>query len=242
MCAVRMRLISNKTLDALDLLRFPAFLLCALLTVVIARMPNSRPQPVIRAHQSGSTNVTMRVASADPKGRDAKPYAVPPGDPRTPAALAGSFGAQVQLGVAYARGQGVQPDYSVASTWLILARANGDPHAETLLRELTPKLKESEIGRVRWNLGEMYANGFGVPADKVSAYMWHCLAEAAGEERSKNAINSLSSDMTTREISDAKARTALWLRRHEESTLVPCLGTRASVAAAGRVHIQDRQE
>src|ERR1700694_2257249 len=46
----------------------------------------------------------------------------------------------------------------------------GDRPAESLIREPTSKLSESETGRIRWNLGEMYANGFGVQADKATAW------------------------------------------------------------------------
>jgi hypothetical protein len=167
---------------------------------------------------------TSSASFADPKSRssilkrqETKPFTVPAGDPRLLAALSGHPDAQYDLGVAYARGLGVQSDYTVASTWLILALANGDRRAESLLRELTPKLSESETGRIRWNLGEMYANGFGVQADKVTAYMWHCLAEAAGEGRSRSAKASLALNMASREVFDANARASLWLRSHRLS-------------------------
>ena len=144
-------------------------------------------------------------------------------DPRLLAALLGHSDAQYELGVAYARGQGVHSDYTVASTWLILAAANGERRSVSLIRELTSKLSESETGRIRWNLGEMYANGFGVQADKVTAYMWHCLAEAAGENRSRSAKYTLALTMTRGEVSDANARASAWLRRHRlpDSTFLP---------------------
>ena len=158
----------------------------------------------------------------DPKSRSVILKA-PIGDPRLLAALLGHSDAQYELGVAYARGQGVHSDYTVASTWLILATANGEGRSDGLIRELTPKLSESETGRIRWNLGEMYANGFGVQADKVTAYMWHCLAEAAGENRSRRAKYKLALTMTRGEVSDANARPSAWLRRHRlsDSTFLP---------------------
>ena len=158
----------------------------------------------------------------DPKSRSVILKA-PIGDPRLLAALLGHSDAQYELGVAYARGQGVNSDYTVASTWLILAAANGERRSDGLIRELTPKLSESETGRIRWNLGEMYANGFGVRADKVTAYMWHCLAEAAGENRSRSAKYRLALTMTRREVSGANARASAWLRRHRlpDSTFLP---------------------
>jgi DNA-binding NarL/FixJ family response regulator len=158
----------------------------------------------------------------DPKSRSVILKA-PVEDPRLLPALLGHSDAQYELGVAYARGQGVQSDYTVASTWLILAMANGERRSDALIRQLTPKLSKSETGRIRWNLGEMYANGFGVQADKVTAYMWHCLAEAAGENRSRRAKYKLALTMTRGEVSDANARASAWLRRHRlsDSTFLP---------------------
>jgi hypothetical protein len=130
------------------------------------------------------------------------------------AALSGDPNAQLQLGTAYALGRGVPADPVTGYTWLTLAFANGDQAAETLIRDLTRKLSQSEIARIRWNLGEMYANGVGVHPDKVTAYMWHLLAESAGETRSADARSHLASTMTDDERSEANARAAQWLRRH----------------------------
>jgi len=165
---------------------------------------------------------TNSASFNDPKSRSVIRKA-PVEDPRLLAALLGHSDAQYDLGVAYARGQGVQSDYTVASTWLILATANGERRSDSLIRELTSKLSESETGRIRWNLGEMYANGFGVQADKVTAYMWHCLAEAAGENRSRSAKHKLALTMTSGEVSDANVRASAWLRRHRlsDSTFLP---------------------
>src|SRR2546425_4589619 len=164
---------------------------------------------------------TYAASFDDPKSRSI--LKAPVEDRRLLAALLGHSDAQYELGVAYARGQGVHSDYTVASTWLILATANGEGRSDGLIRELTPKLSESETGRIRWNLGEMYANGFGVQADKVTAYMWHCLAEAAGENRSRRAKYKLALTMTRGEVSDANARASAWLRRHRlsDSTFLP---------------------
>jgi type II secretory pathway predicted ATPase ExeA len=130
------------------------------------------------------------------------------------AALLGDPNAQLELGAAYALGRGVPADPVTGYTWLTLALANGDQEAETLIRDLTRKLNQSEIARIRWNLGEMYANGVGVHPDKVTAYMWHLLAESAGETRSTVARSHLASTMTHEERSEANARASQWLRRH----------------------------
>jgi TPR repeat protein len=128
------------------------------------------------------------------------------------AVLSGDPNAQFELGAAYALGRGVPADPVTGYTWLTLAFANGDRQAETLIRELTRKLNQSEIARIRWNVGEMYANGVGVHPDKVTAYMWHLLAESAGETR--RARSQLASTMTDDERSEARARASQWLRKH----------------------------
>lgn len=130
------------------------------------------------------------------------------------AALSGDPKAQFELGAAYALGRGVPADPVGGYTWLTLAFANGDRQAEALIRELTRRLSQSEIARVRWTVGEMYANGIGVPPDKVTAYMWDLLAESAGETRSTVARSRLASAMTDDEKSEARARASQWLRKH----------------------------
>src|SRR5438132_12829750 len=57
----------------------------------------------------------------------------------------------------------------------------------------------------------------GVPPDKVTAYMWHLLAEFAGETRSRIARSQLDPTMTADQKSEANARAAQWLRRHHQS-------------------------
>jgi type II secretory pathway predicted ATPase ExeA len=132
------------------------------------------------------------------------------------AALSGDPQAQRELGTVYALGRGVPADPVIGYVWLTLSVLNGDQQAEPLIRELTPKLSSSEIARIRWNLGEMYANGVGVQPDKVAAYMWHLLAESAGETRSTGARSRLASTMTDGEKSEANARASEWLRKHQK--------------------------
>src|SRR5947199_5959772 len=62
----------------------------------------------------------------------------------------------------------------------------------------------------------MYANGVGVHPDKVTAYMWHLLAEFAGETRSRIARSQLDPTMTADQKSEANARASQWLRRHRQ--------------------------
>ena len=132
------------------------------------------------------------------------------------AALSGDANAQFQLGAAYALGRGVPADAVTAYTWLTLAVANGKPQAESLLRELTREIDTPVIARIRWNLGQMYANGIGVPADKTTAYMWQLLAASAGDARSSSAQSQLAASMTPEQVYQAQLRATEWLNRHRQ--------------------------
>jgi len=77
-----------------------------------------------------------------------------------------------------------------------VAFVNGNKQAKSLISELTRRLDSAEIARIRWNIGEMYADGIGVPQDIVTAYMWHLLAEISGETRSRIARERLARSMT----------------------------------------------
>jgi hypothetical protein len=130
------------------------------------------------------------------------------------AAEKGQPSAQFELGMAYVLGRGVRQDKVQSSTWLTLAAKNGELRAEQPLRELTPKLGQSEMAHVRWNLAEMYRQGIGTPSDKTAAYIWYILAEASGEKRSAKAKTDLAKSMTEKQVTDATANAFTWLKRH----------------------------
>src|SRR5438132_2977377 len=178
--------------------------------------PFSPPRQASAQESAPQVRSTSRPLSASPvpQQHGRKPEAAT--EPFQQAALSGDPNAQFELGAAYALGRGVPADPVIAYTWLTLAFANGDQQAESLIRELTQKLSQSEIARIRWNLGEMYANGVGVHPDKVTAYMWHLLAEFAGETRSRIARSQLDPTMTADQKSEANARASQWLGRHRQ--------------------------
>jgi general secretion pathway protein A len=132
------------------------------------------------------------------------------------AALAGDENAEFELGTAYAMGRGVPADPVIGYMWLTLAFANGNRQAESPIRQLTQQLSQPQIAQIRSKVGEMYTNGMGVQADKVTAYMWYLLAELAGEKRSTVAKSQLAARMTSDERSEASARASRWLRRHQK--------------------------
>jgi len=182
--------------------------------------PFSPPRQASAQESAPQVSSTSRPLSASPvpQQQGGRPEGTETTEPFQQAALSGDPNAQFELGAAYALGRGVPADPVIAYTWLTLAFANGDQQAESLIRELTRKLSQSEIARIRWNLGEMYSNGVGVHPDKVTAYMWHLLAEFAGESRSRIARSQLDPTMTANQKSEANARASQWLRRRHQSS------------------------
>jgi TPR repeat protein len=78
-----------------------------------------------------------------------------------PLAQQNDANSQYNLGLLYARGQGVPQDYKQAIAWYQKAAEQGVPAAE-------------------YNLGVMYANGQGVPANAAEASKWFLKAAQQG--------------------------------------------------------------
>jgi TPR repeat protein len=86
-----------------------------------------------------------------------------------PIAQQGEPHAQYNLGLLYARGQGVAQDYAQAAAWYRKAAEQGVPAAE-------------------YNLGVMYANGQGVAADPQEASKWFLKAAEQGVGDAANGL------------------------------------------------------
>jgi TPR repeat protein len=78
-----------------------------------------------------------------------------------PLAEQGDANAQYNLGLLYARGQGVAQDYAQALAWY-------------------QKAAEQDVPAAEYNLGVMYANGQGVTANAAEAKKWFLKAEQKG--------------------------------------------------------------
>ncbi len=85
---------------------------------------------------------------------------IPPNEPAARAAFylarakAGDVAAQYDIGVLYARGDGLVQDYVSAASWFHVAAAQGSIASE-------------------YNLGVLYERGLGVAADKTEALNWY---------------------------------------------------------------------
>jgi len=184
-----------------------------------AHIPPTATQPTA-GEQRGVVARDVRTRVIAKGTGNVTPITKPPPEPSSQvlqAARSGDANAQLELGTAYAAGRGVPEDSVTAYTWLTLAFVNGNKQAESLISELTRRVDSAEIARIRWKLGEMYADGIGVPQDNVTAYMWHLLAELSGETRSRVARERLARSMTADQKSEAQARASEWLRKHHQA-------------------------
>ena len=103
----------------------------------------------------------------------------------------GNAGAQYNLGVMYANGEGVAENDAEAVKWYRLAADQGDAEAQI-------------------NLGYMYAKGEGVPESQVDAYFWWNLAAAQGIAGAKTNKAIIEKQMTREQIAEAQRRSAAW--------------------------------
>lgn len=91
------------------------------------------------------------------------------------AAECGDAGAQFNLGVCYAKGEGVEKDAAQAAEWIRKAAEQG--HAEA-----------------QYNLAMFYANGIGVEKDAAQAAFWFRKAADQGLQEAIQALRDLASD------------------------------------------------
>ena len=103
----------------------------------------------------------------------------------------GSAGAQFNLGLMYADGQGVPQDYQEAVKWFRKAAEQGDADAQH-------------------NLGALYVKGQGVPQDYILAHMWINLSAAQSNEKAIKNRDIVASKMTPAQIAEAQRLAREW--------------------------------
>jgi len=96
----------------------------------------------------------------------------------------GDAAAQCDLGLRYAKGEGVSKDATEAVKWWRRAAEQGDARAQAIL-------------------GVMYAFGEGVPQNKIEAYKWLKLAAEAGESGIAEVRLRVTAAMTPAQIGEA---------------------------------------
>jgi len=84
-----------------------------------------------------------------------------------------------------------------------------------LLAEVDPRdvrnAADQGFAQAQYNLGGMYARGFGVPADDVLAYMWVNLAAAQGILSSRQSRDLLAERITREQIAEGQRLSTEWL-------------------------------
>ena len=106
-------------------------------------------------------------------------------------AAQGDVQAQLQLGLLYAKGEGVRQDYAAALKWYRLAAAQGNAQAE-------------------FSLGVLYAKGEGVAQDEAAALKWYHLAAAQGNAEAELNLGLLYA--TGQGVSQNEAEAVKWFR------------------------------
>lgn len=139
------------------------------------------------------------------------------GDPR----------AQLQLGVAYLKGQGVERDPAIALKWIERAAEQQYAEAQYTLGAMHhagrgalqsfpiafkwfEQAAQQNHAEAQYSLGIMYRNGQGVAVDKSKAYIWFNLASAQGHERARDARNSLLPALTPDQVLAAQRAAQDW--------------------------------
>ena len=103
-------------------------------------------------------------------------------------------GAQYDLGLKYATGEGVPEDNAEAVRWYRMAAEQGDFLAQ-------------------FSLGVMYDTGAGVPENYVLAYAWFNLAAVQGYEEVVSRKADLQRRMTAAQIAEAQELSATLFAR-----------------------------
>jgi hypothetical protein len=150
--------------------------------------------PVIERHLNAAADATSSgtVQAASPS----KTQSLSPEETRK-LADQGDSEAQFVLGTLYRNGDGVLQDDSKAIEWFQRAADQGHPLA---LRAL----------------GSAYWGGRGVEQNYARAYFWYELALAMGDQESKSKLEGLATQMTQRQVTDARQQAEAWLQAHNQ--------------------------
>ena len=142
-------------------------------------------------------------------------------------AALGNPDAQVNLGLMYARGQGVKQDYKEAANWYRKAAEQGQQDAQfnlgslyydglgvkrdyKLAAEWYTKAAQQGQADAQFNLGLMHATGQGVPQSFSQAYQWFSIAAAKGDKEAEQSKKLAADKLTPEELDKAQAAVAAW--------------------------------
>jgi TPR repeat protein len=173
---------------------------------LIAGLAGTAPRPGNAKQPPTLTQPIPAVRAAVPPA--APPPQAPANDPASRAgfylarAKAGDAAAQYDVGVLYARGDGLVQDYASAASWFHAAAAQGNVAAE-------------------YNLGVLYDRGFGVAADEAEALNWY--RSAADQNHAGAQFNLALAYAEGRGTQQDFAAASRWYLRAAQQGLVPAM-------------------
>jgi S1-C subfamily serine protease len=155
----------------------------------------------------------------------------------------GDAGAQNNLGVCYAKGDGVAMDVEEAVKWYRKAAEQGHVDAQSNLGFCYFKgrganghgVGKDEVESLKWfrkaaeqndapaqfNVGACYANGDGIAKDVVEAYKWMLLAAGQGYDVAKSTANLLEKRMSREQIAEGQKLAREFKPRKTSSRIDP---------------------
>ena len=98
---------------------------------------------------------------------------------------------QLNLGVLYINGRGMEKDEARAAFWFRRAAEQGDLHAQN-------------------NIAYLYYTGRGVPRDMTYAYMWFAFAASQGSESAATMRDWIETQLSEEQIARARSMADEW--------------------------------
>lgn len=142
------------------------------------------------------------------------------------AAEQGDPEAQLQLGLLYEQGNGVERDQEEALRWFTLAAEQGNAAAQANLGDLFEfgdGIKSNKAAAhyyrqaatqgyrdAQLDLGRLYELGKGLPQNPVQAYRWYDLAAHQGDATAAQARERVSTGMSPAQIAEAQKLVREW--------------------------------
>jgi localization factor PodJL len=136
---------------------------------------------------------------------------------------------QFKVGLAYARGLGVEKDYVEAYKWLDVAARAGDPQAGSRRDALAKVMEAGDVDEgsaaaliwfltsaeegvrdSQFTIGLAYARGHGLDKDYVEAYKWLDLAARSGDPQAGSRRDALAKVMAPGDIDKAREAASAW--------------------------------
>jgi hypothetical protein len=76
------------------------------------------------------------------------------------------------------------------------------------------KAAEQGLPQAQINLGIMYEEGEGGPADFVQAYFWYAMADSQGDSQGPQAKREIAAKMTPAQVAEAEQKVKAWRATH----------------------------